>query len=474
MGKYVYHVRNEILDMNLVKNKLNSMVKNRKEYDLLHLKMKRHLTNLKYYSKINMKLKIEIIYMQRKYTMRENVKMRYPKYLKEFKCIGGKCTDSCCIGWDIDIDKVTFRQYYKVQDKEMKRMFQKNVHINDYYLSPDIDYGKVKLKSGKRCAFLDEENYCIIYSKIGEKYLSNVCTSFPRITNKVDRYYEMSLDVACPEAARILLLKEEGIEFKESEEPLGKYILSSDIETTSTEYNNSPVKYFKEIRDLSIKIIQNRKFNLSERLYILGDFINTLEKELKHKYNNVPTFIKQYNMNSVNDSYEKNQSSYIMQMDFFKKMMGFLNVPKEVDSPSFKDYTKQIISGFKFDEGEDISKYSDLYIKTFEDYTENFINNNSYIFENYLVNFMYNYMFPFTESESMFDGYILLLVRYSFIRFYLVGKYLCNKKDNKKDMVEFIQSFSKTIEHHRTYLVDSLNYIKENKLDNMEFAKKLL
>ncbi len=61
--------------------------------------------------------------------MIKNVKMRYPGYLKEFKCIGGKCTDSCCIGWDIDIDKVTFRQYYKVQDKEMKRMFQKNVHI---------------------------------------------------------------------------------------------------------------------------------------------------------------------------------------------------------------------------------------------------------------------------------------------------------------------------------------------------------
>ena len=116
--------------------------------------------------------------------MEKNIKMRYPTYLKEFSCIGGKCTDSCCIGWDIDIDKVTFRQYYKVKDKEMKRMFQKNVHINDYYLSPDVDYGKVKLKTGKRCAFLDDENYCIIYSKIGEEYLSNVCTCFPRIINK--------------------------------------------------------------------------------------------------------------------------------------------------------------------------------------------------------------------------------------------------------------------------------------------------
>jgi lysine-N-methylase len=406
--------------------------------------------------------------------MKKNIKMRYPTYLKEFSCIGGKCKDSCCIGWDIDIDKVTFRQYYKVKDKEMKRMFQKNVHNNDYYLSPDVDYGKVKLKSGKRCAFLDDENYCIIYSKIGEEYLSNVCTSFPRIINKVDVCYEISLDVACPEAARILLLKEEGIGFKESEETLGKHIVSSDIETSSKEYDNSPVKYFKEIRDLTVKIIQNRKFDLSKRLYILGDFIKTLEEELKYKYSNVPKFIKEYDMNSVSHSYEKNQLSYILQMDFFKKMMGFLNVSKEVDSVSFKEYTKQIIAGFKFDEGGDISKHSELYIKAFEDYTENFINNNSYIFENYLVNFMYNYMFPFSESESIFDGYIMLLVRYSFIRFYLVGKYLYNKQDCKENIVEFIQVFSKTIEHHRTYLVDSLNYVKENKFDNIEFTKKLL
>ena len=45
--------------------------------------------------------------------MEKNIKMRYPRYFKEFKCIGGNCEDSCCIGWDIDIDKVTFKQYYK-------------------------------------------------------------------------------------------------------------------------------------------------------------------------------------------------------------------------------------------------------------------------------------------------------------------------------------------------------------------------
>jgi len=403
-----------------------------------------------------------------------SIKMKYPTYLKEFNCIAGECEDSCCVGWDVDIDKVTFKQYYKVQDNEMKRMFQKNVHNNDHCLSPDVDYGKVKLKKGKRCPFLDEENYCVIYSKIGEEYLSNVCTSFPRITNKIDGYYEVSLDVACPEAARILLLKEEGIEFQESKEILGKHIISSDIDTKSKEFNNSPVKYFKEIRDLSIKIIKNRKFDLSERFYILGEFINKLEEELEHNYSKVPEFIKKYDINSLEDDYEKDQLSLILQMDFFKKMVGFLDVFKEVDSLSFREYTKQIIAGFKFDEVDDLKKNSELYIKAFEEYKENFMKDNSYIFENYLVNFMYNNMFPFCETESIFDGYIMLLTRYSFIRFYLVGIHLDNKVDSKKNIVKFIQVFSKTIEHHKTYLVDSLMFIKENEFDNMEFAKILL
>ncbi|MBU3104681.1 flagellin lysine-N-methylase [Clostridium gasigenes] len=406
--------------------------------------------------------------------MGKNIKKRYPKYLKEFECIGGKCEDSCCVGWDIDIDKTTFKKYYKVEDKEMKRMFQKNVHNNEDYSNVDVDYGKVKLKSGKRCPFLDEENYCVIYSKLGEEYLSNVCTSFPRIVNKVDGYYEMSLDVSCPEAARILLLKEEGIEFQEGEDTIDKHIVSSDIDTKSKKFNNSPVKYFKEIRDLSIKIIKNRKLDLSQRLYILGEFLNTLEQELKQNYKNVPRFIKEYDINSIKNNYKKNQSSYIVQMDFFKKMLDLLNVFKSVDSLAFKEDTKEIIAGFKFEKGESKVTNPELYTKAFEDYTKNYINNNSYIFENYLVNFMYNNMFPFSETESIFDGYIMLLIRYSFIRFYLVGKYLNNKQESKENIVRFIQAFSKIIGHHKTYLVDLLNYMKENKLDNIEFAKTLL
>ena len=36
--------------------------------------------------------------------MKDSIKMIYPEYVENFKCIGGECEDNCCIGWDIDVD----------------------------------------------------------------------------------------------------------------------------------------------------------------------------------------------------------------------------------------------------------------------------------------------------------------------------------------------------------------------------------
>ena len=413
--------------------------------------------------------------------MAKKISKRYPVYFEDFKCIGGKCEDSCCIGWNIDIDKVTFKRYFKVQDQEMKRMFQKNVQNNERCSSDEVDYGIVKLKKDKRCPFLDEENYCVIHSNLGEDYLSNVCTCFPRVTNKIDETYEMSLDVACPEAARLILFKEEGIKFVNREEHLGKYIISAQIDTNLKEVQNTPLRYFKEIRDFCIKIIQDRRFTISERLYSLGCFIEQLEEEIEN--NNIIKFIENYDFalfakaysdDDLNLLLSNSNMNYIIQIDLFRKMLKILRVDKDVESIRFKERTSKMLNGYSFDEEENLQGKSEFYIKAFEEYNEKYFNKYSYILENYLVNFIYNNMFPFNEVLSFFDSYMMLIIRFSFIRFYLVGLYLNNREENDENIVEFIQVFSKTIEHHKSYLIDSLHYIKRKEFDNMEFAKTIL
>ena len=414
--------------------------------------------------------------------MTKKINKRYPVYFEDFKCIGGKCEDSCCIGWNIDIDKVTFKRYFKVQDPEMKRMLRKNVQNNERCISEDIDYGIVKLKRDKRCPFLDEENYCVIHSNLGEDYLSNVCTCFPRVINKIDEIYEISLDVACPEAARLILLKEEGIKLVNKEEELGKHIISAQINTNLKEVKNTPLQYFKEIRDFCIKIIQDRRFTISERLYSLGYFVEQLEEEVENN-NDIIKFIESYDISLFAKAYSNDDlnlllgnsnMNYIIQIDLFKKMLKILRVDKDVESFRFKEYTSRMLNGYGFDEGENIQYKSEFYIKAFEEYNEKYFDKYSYILENYLVNFIYNNMFPFNEVLSFFDSYMMLIIRFSFIRFYLVGLYLYNKEERDKNMVELIQVFSKTIEHHKSYLIDSLHYIKRKEFDNMEFAKTIL
>ena len=412
----------------------------------------------------------------------KNIKMRYPIYLKEFKCIGGECEDSCCIGWDVDIDKFTFQQYESVSDSGMKNILESNLIKNKRCQCDEIDFAKVKLGENKRCPFLKCDNYCVIHSNLGEEYLSNVCTSFPRVTNKIDGIYEMSLAVACPEAARILLLKKEGIEFSESDENLGKHIVSSEVNTKLSKESYLPVEFLKEIRETSIKIMKNRKFSLDKRLYILGEFINALEDEYEYNCHNTLSFIREYDIGTVKDLYEENSMNYIIQVDFFKKLLTMLRVEKDIDSDRFKEYSNEVKIGLNLDEENYLAKNAQMYIKAFEEYEKEFIEENTYIFENYIVNFIYSNLFPFCERESIFDSYIMLLIRYTFMRFYLVGMYIYHKKNkedfnkvlSKEEVVRFIQCFSKVVEHHKTYLIDLLNYIKEHDFNNLEFVKTLL
>lgn len=403
--------------------------------------------------------------------MAKNIKVIYPSYIDNFHCIGGECEDNCCIGWDIDIDKETFRKYHKVADEEMKKMFQKNVHNNKYCTNSNLDYGIIKLNKENRCPFLDEENYCLVQRKFGEDYLSSVCTQFPRIVNKVDDHYELCLDAACPEAARIIFGSKEKIEFKESEKHVGKYNMSGVLDTRSSDFKDTPIEYFKEIRDFSIKIMQSRDLDISSRLFVLGNFLDELEDIESNK---IKEFISNYQMESESSYYKREPMNYALQVSFFKTAIESLGLLNESDNDKFKKYAKEFLKGYSIENTEKIFENKEKYIDAFDKYTEKYIESNSHIFENYMVNFMYNNLFPFSESDSMFDGYILLLFRYSLMRFYLVGRYLCKEEDSELDIIEFVQVFAKAIEHDKNYRSDILEYIKENSYDNMEFAKMIL
>ena len=86
------------------------------------------------------------------------MKIVTPDYYKNFKCIAGECTDTCCAGWDVDVDKESYKQYRRVIGSFGNKL--RSVMV------PSEDGGcTFTLKEG-RCPFLNKKNLCEIYIKL--------------------------------------------------------------------------------------------------------------------------------------------------------------------------------------------------------------------------------------------------------------------------------------------------------------------
>ena len=124
----------------------------------------------------------------------------FPNYYKEFSCIAGSCPDTCCAGWQIVIYNKTLKKY-----QHFKGPFHNRLHN-------DIDWKEhVFRQYNRRCAFLNEENLCDIYTEAGPKMLCDTCRNYPRHIEEFEGLREISLSLSCPEAARILLSQKEKV-----------------------------------------------------------------------------------------------------------------------------------------------------------------------------------------------------------------------------------------------------------------------
>ncbi len=123
--------------------------------------------------------------------------LRMPAYCSDFKCSADKCSDSCCIGWEIDIDDKTADYYMSVGGEFGKR------------LSENIQKGSPCsfILKDERCPFLNERNLCDIILNIGEDKLCHICDNHPRYYEWFDGIREGGVGLCCEEAAMLILEK---------------------------------------------------------------------------------------------------------------------------------------------------------------------------------------------------------------------------------------------------------------------------
>ena len=129
----------------------------------------------------------------------KTMKLYAPKYYQKFKCIADRCTHSCCVGWEIDIDERTLEKYKKLSGGYSDAIRES--------ISTD-GAPHFKLGARERCPHLDERGLCRIIMNVGEEYLCDICREHPRFYNFTD-VCEVGVGMSCPAAARIILESED-------------------------------------------------------------------------------------------------------------------------------------------------------------------------------------------------------------------------------------------------------------------------
>ncbi len=121
---------------------------------------------------------------------------RRPTYYDKFKCTADKCSDSCCIGWEIDIDSTTADYYSRVGGAFGER------------LRNCISGGSFVLGENERCPFLNVRNLCDIYTTLGEEHLCQICSDHPRFYEWFGAIKEGGLGLCCEAAAQLILTED--------------------------------------------------------------------------------------------------------------------------------------------------------------------------------------------------------------------------------------------------------------------------
>ena len=190
------------------------------------------------------------------------MKLRKPDYYDRFKCIAGACKDSCCIGWEIDVDEERLEEYRNVTGELGERLKQ----CIDWEEGHFILQGKEE-----RCPFLNRENLCDLIIGLGEESLCEICREHPRYYEWYEGLTEVGVGLCCEEAARLVL---------ECEEPVGFVVEELAEEPENTEDNEDDAETLEVLmnaRETAYMILQNRERSIWERLERFLTYVEELQ-----------------------------------------------------------------------------------------------------------------------------------------------------------------------------------------------------
>ncbi|MNP05499.1 hypothetical protein D3C76_974540 [compost metagenome] len=121
-----------------------------------------------------------------------------------------------------------------------------------------------------------------------------------------------------------------------------------------------------------------------------------------------------------------------------------------------------------------VQELEETYLFNYHSYFIPFLNEHEYILENYVVNYIFESMFPNMSTDKVFKQYIKMATIFSMIKVHFVGISGHYKGINTDLAIKIIQSFVRSIEHNSSYLDGIMGLLEENGFTSVAHIASLL
>ena len=403
-----------------------------------------------------------------------------PEYSEKFRCIGPACEDSCCVGWNVDIDKATYEKYQTIPAGPLRVLIDAN--IVRLQAGPDgkkpLGFARINMPPSMECPFHNAERLCQIQMEHGESYLSHICASYPRTTLAIDKLSEMTLTLSCPEACRLVLLNPDLLAFNAD--------TARQVDSNDTKSNLPLIRYFWPIREFTIGLIRNRAYPLWQRMFLLGTFSRRLEAVVRGEVKGgFPAMLKGFSgavaSASLIGSIETIPADLALQLGMVLSMMK-LRASGGRLSPRLVESLNAFAEGIGYERETTLQGLSANYAAAYELYYAPFFFKHPYILENYLINMIFRKVFPFgvqlsdkAATPQPAKEFALLAADFALIKGLLIGVAGGHKEAfSAEHVVQTVQTAFKFFEHNSDFLVNAYQILVTKKLDNAHGLTMLL
>jgi lysine-N-methylase len=391
---------------------------------------------------------------------------RHPSYAAAFQCIGPSCEDPCCGDWDIPVDKNTYDKYQRFSSEKLGDIVSAFVIVNQPYRREL--YGQILRSSSGWCPFFGADHLCGIQTNYGHQLLSATCSIYPRSLSVVQEIVEGALSLSCPEAARSILLIPNFM-------ARVRDMHSGDFRTDNfyrlaIDSTGKPHNIFLSIRNILITVLLDRSYTLTTRLLMIGYICKQLDAmDARQSHATLLANLRNLDEMSRNSLVQAEiQDLPSDPRSRLETVFGLTDLLME-DEPSlrFQETFLSFVAGIGVPAGS--SPYSDVesFLGAERDYYFPFTEAFPFILENYLVNYMFQNLFPYGRSGSdsfkpqrIFTEYLQMTTQFAWMNGLLIGAAGYHKGAlSGEHAVKVIQSFSRAVEHYPNVLRSMHRYI---------------